>query len=158
VNAPSPYVQWENATAATSWYLKHCHKSIVVENTQKNARSSSSDAAALPVYPFKHVRHYYGQTEIPLYRPFNRLTTVRSRKASTLQFGRGIIAYLTYSGGLRSALTDKFGRRSDVYSRTMTATQDIDTTLGEGAESYRHTGTNLSTTLLPIASQGSPKC
>ena len=142
----------ENATAETSWYLKHCHKSIVAAHTQKDTRSSSSDAAALPLYPFKHVHHYYGQKEIPSSRPFCHLTTVRLRKASTLQFDRSTIAFLTCSGDLRPALTDKFSQRSDTYSRMMTATQDIDTTLGEGAESYRHTGTNVSTTLLPIAS------
>jgi hypothetical protein len=152
VNAPSPYVQWENATAATSWYLKHCHRSIVVAHTQKDARSSSSDAAALSLYPFKGVRHYYGQKDISSSRPFCHLTKARSWKASTLQFDRSIIASLTYSGDLRSALTDKFSQRSDTYSRMMTATQDLETTLEEGAESPRHTEMNMGTTPLPIVS------
>jgi hypothetical protein len=135
--------------------LKHCHKSIVAAHTQKDAQSSSSDAAALPVYPFKRVRHYYGQKEIFSSRPFCHLTTVKSRKISTLQFGRSIMAYFTYRGGLRPALTDEFNRRSDAYSRMMTARQDLETTLGEGARSSRHTGTNVRTAPLPIASQDS---
>lgn len=145
----------ENATAETSWYLKHCHKSIVAAHTQKDTRSSSSDAAALPLYPFKHVHHYYGQKEIPSSRPFCHLTTVGSKRTSTLQFGRSIMAYSTYRGGLRSALTDESSRRSDAYSRMMTVTQDLDTTFEEGLKSSRHAGTNVSTALLPIASRGS---
>ncbi|KAH8632695.1 hypothetical protein IG631_11329 [Alternaria alternata] len=83
------------------------------------------------------------------------LTTVKPRKTSTLQFGRSIMAYFTYRGGLRPALTDKFSQRSDAYSRMMTVRQDLKTTLGEGARSSRHTGTNLRTAPLPIASQDS---
>jgi hypothetical protein len=68
------------------------------------------------------------------------------------------MAYFTYRGSLRPALTDESSRRSDAYSCMMTATQDLDTTLGEGAQSSRRTGMNVSTTPLPIASQGSPMC
>lgn len=102
----------------------------------------------------KFVNYYYGQREISSSCPFNRLTTIRSRKTSTLKCGRSVMAYFTYRGGLRPALTDDSSQRSDAYSRMMTATQDLDTTLGEGAQSSRHTGTNVSTTPLPIAFQG----
>jgi len=65
------------------------------------------------------------------------------------------MAYLTYRGGLRPALTDESSRRSDAYSRIMTARQDLKTTLGKGARSSGHTGTNVRTAPLPVVSQGS---
>jgi hypothetical protein len=76
-------------------------------------------------------------------------------KTLTLQFGRSIMAYLTYLGGLFPALTDKFSQRSDAYSRMTNARQDLETTFGKGAKSSRQFEPSLRTAPLPIASQDS---